>query len=403
MRHFYYKLDVGHLGEVGNSGSKLSGGQKHRVALARALYARPSIYLLDDVFAGLDSRTAELVFHHVLGPGGFAKRHGATAILATSSAQYLHAADYTVSLNADGICEARNISRAPKTLDAMDEANEESRLEQTAREQSSEESPSKKTSHVGTVSTVNTDLPMKTTAVCVSVHEDAGSDMPIKKNDSFAMYKYYLSACEIAPLLLFFGLATLYAFAYNFSTAWLSFWTQDRFEQDRGFYFGKDTNVSFKDNIDPYDECTHEECLAVLGVTGLLGLIAREGSIDSMVRVDGLSNGEAQLLGLARAVLRKQQQERSRAPLAAQEREKKSAEKADADSTGGILILDEIGSTVDEGTYQTMWEIIRQEFCDFTVVAVVHRINREVLEIFDNVVVMDNGEVVEAGSISDSM
>lgn len=42
--------------EIGEKGVSLSGGQKARVALARAVYARTQVVLMDDVLSGtLDS------------------------------------------------------------------------------------------------------------------------------------------------------------------------------------------------------------------------------------------------------------------------------------------------------------------------------------------------------------
>lgn len=47
---------------VGESGSNLSGGQRARIALARALYSRPDILLLDDPLSAVDGRVRELLF-----------------------------------------------------------------------------------------------------------------------------------------------------------------------------------------------------------------------------------------------------------------------------------------------------------------------------------------------------
>lgn len=47
---------------IAESGNNLSGGQKARVALARALYSESDILLLDDPFAAVDAKTRALLF-----------------------------------------------------------------------------------------------------------------------------------------------------------------------------------------------------------------------------------------------------------------------------------------------------------------------------------------------------
>ncbi|KAG8685634.1 hypothetical protein FRC08_012996, partial [Ceratobasidium sp. 394] len=62
-------FDDGDETEIGEKGVSLSGGQKARVALARAVYARTQVVLLDNVLSAVDSHTAENLVHRcLLGP-----------------------------------------------------------------------------------------------------------------------------------------------------------------------------------------------------------------------------------------------------------------------------------------------------------------------------------------------
>ena len=54
-------FEAGDKTEVGEKGLTLSGGQKARVTLARAIYSSADILLLDDVLAALDVHTAKWI------------------------------------------------------------------------------------------------------------------------------------------------------------------------------------------------------------------------------------------------------------------------------------------------------------------------------------------------------
>lgn len=51
-------------------GMSLSGGQKQRLSLARAVYRKAAVYLLDDPLAALDAHVGQHVFNQVIGPSG---------------------------------------------------------------------------------------------------------------------------------------------------------------------------------------------------------------------------------------------------------------------------------------------------------------------------------------------
>ncbi|KAG8838602.1 hypothetical protein FRC18_003860 [Serendipita sp. 400] len=58
-------LEDGDFTEIGERGISLSGGQKARVALARAVYARSKVVLLDDPLSAVDSHTARFLYERL--------------------------------------------------------------------------------------------------------------------------------------------------------------------------------------------------------------------------------------------------------------------------------------------------------------------------------------------------
>ena len=54
---FVEALEGGYDGSVSEKGINLSGGQKQRISIARAICARPEIFIFDDSFSALDYRT----------------------------------------------------------------------------------------------------------------------------------------------------------------------------------------------------------------------------------------------------------------------------------------------------------------------------------------------------------
>ncbi|OAR01628.1 hypothetical protein LLEC1_03283 [Akanthomyces lecanii] len=84
-------LPLGDETIVGSDGLKLSGGQKARLALARAVYALAPTILLDDIFSSLDEPTADAIFDELLGPYGVLRNTECAVVLATSSGKYIQA------------------------------------------------------------------------------------------------------------------------------------------------------------------------------------------------------------------------------------------------------------------------------------------------------------------------
>lgn len=126
--------------------------------------------------------------------------------------------------------------------------------------------------------------------------------------------------------------------------------------------------TSFKENLDPIDVSSLQECQHALESVGLWDFILGKGGLIASMSAGTLSAGQRQLLSLARVLLR---------------RRHRSQQGTDC----GVLLLDEVSSSVDQATEKVMQEIIKTEFERYTVVAVSHRL--DMIMDFDEVVVMD--------------
>ncbi|PYI32209.1 P-loop containing nucleoside triphosphate hydrolase protein [Aspergillus indologenus CBS 114.80] len=82
----------GDLAIVGESGANLSGGQKARISLARAIYSEADLLLLDDCLAAVDPRVARQLFHECI------LKLPQTVILVTHQTEFMRYCDHVVSL-----------------------------------------------------------------------------------------------------------------------------------------------------------------------------------------------------------------------------------------------------------------------------------------------------------------
>lgn len=88
-------LPGGDLTEIGEKGINLSGGQKARIGLARAVYSNRDIMLMDDPISALDADVKKKIFKKVF----MNNMKGKTRVLVTHSVDFLHLADSIILLD----------------------------------------------------------------------------------------------------------------------------------------------------------------------------------------------------------------------------------------------------------------------------------------------------------------
>ncbi|KAK6527245.1 hypothetical protein TWF281_010433 [Arthrobotrys megalospora] len=106
-------LEDGDMTAIGEQGINLSGGQKWRISLARAVYSRAGILIFDDIFSAVDAHVGKEIFKNCL-TGEIMK--GRTRILVTHHVQLcLPKTDYIVELKDGRVERAASVTELKRT------------------------------------------------------------------------------------------------------------------------------------------------------------------------------------------------------------------------------------------------------------------------------------------------
>ena len=88
-----------------NLPSQLSGGEKQRIALCRALINRPKLIFADEPTGNLDSENGDMVFNQLI---DLKNEHGATLVLVTHNPQIAGAAERVLTIKDGHLMQALN-------------------------------------------------------------------------------------------------------------------------------------------------------------------------------------------------------------------------------------------------------------------------------------------------------
>ncbi|GFN76447.1 multidrug resistance-associated protein 7-like [Plakobranchus ocellatus] len=116
-------MPAGDKTEVGENGITLSGGQRARVTLARAVYQDKGIYLLDDPLSAVDAHVAQHIYTHCI--MGLLKNK--TRILCTHHVQFLSSADWILLMEQGSIAQSGPPEEIITNVHLMEATRQETR------------------------------------------------------------------------------------------------------------------------------------------------------------------------------------------------------------------------------------------------------------------------------------
>jgi len=199
---------------VGDKGITLSGGQKARISLARAVYANRDIVLLDDPLSAVDAEVSSHLFNECI--CGVLKEK--TVVLATHQIHYLNQVDKVLVLIGGRQAFFGTYSELRQREDVLDVLGELSG-------ESSEEKPQKQVQEKKTY--------QQKEKLKIEEEERVKGTVPFKQYWRFWMYGFYSGfVVLIVLLLLIVSQANLFA-AYG----WASYWSdQNESDQEDTYY-----------------------------------------------------------------------------------------------------------------------------------------------------------------------
>ncbi|KAJ6491631.1 hypothetical protein C8R47DRAFT_1214434 [Mycena vitilis] len=119
-------LEDGDSTEIGEKGVSLSGGQKARVALARAVYAKTKYVLLDDPLSAVDSHTARTLYEKCLCGPLLANR---TVVLVTHHVELVLPGAYYLVRMLDGRIDTQGTVKELRAQGVLDDIAQEAAVE----------------------------------------------------------------------------------------------------------------------------------------------------------------------------------------------------------------------------------------------------------------------------------
>ncbi|XP_068165847.1 ATP-binding cassette sub-family C member 4-like isoform X1 [Antennarius striatus] len=224
-------LPDGDLTLIGDKGATLSGGQKARVNLARAVYEDADVYLLDDPLSAVDTNVGKHLFEQCI--CGLLRNK--SRLLVTHQLQYLWKADQIVVLKEGRVVaqgsyrdlqhSGLNVVSLLKSDNDVDPSSRSSDPDRQSllsrRTKSSRGSHSSASSLLPPEGSATHELPVETVqAMAEETRVEGDVDLRI-------YVKYFTAGCNLVVLFLVVLLSVVAEVAYVLQDWWLVYWSRE--------------------------------------------------------------------------------------------------------------------------------------------------------------------------------
>lgn len=208
-----HELPAGELTELGEFGVTLSGGQKARINLARAVYSDRDIILLDDVLSAVDAKVGKQIMQNCI----LNYLKGKTRVLATHQVSLIGAADRVIYFTDKGTVDVGTLKELEERNVTFKASMAEVQFDEKPDEPITKEATSK--------------------GELIIKEEKAVNELKAEVYKSYI--KYGSGSFTIPGWILFYLITTvLTTFCSLFSNVWLSFWIEDKFKKPNRVYIG---------------------------------------------------------------------------------------------------------------------------------------------------------------------
>ncbi|KAM3532049.1 hypothetical protein NHJ13051_000425 [Beauveria bassiana] len=204
------QLSNGDESVVGSDGMNLSLGQRHRVSLARAVYARPDVVLADNIFSSQDQVTARAIMKQLLGADGLLRQSNTTVILATHLSVVLDVSDEALVFDSKGNIARKMVSDNPDLKNELVAAMNVTKQTSFERRQVDSGAKYMQEMHLGDGTAAKT----------------AENTPPsnFRTRGDFGLYQFYFSAIDKTRFILWIVAMIVVTICDNFPSGYVRIW-----------------------------------------------------------------------------------------------------------------------------------------------------------------------------------